>query len=530
MKSLTKRYLSLLVLLSLFLSIFASFPASASYWEFEKIDKTGLSHTMSIDERGFPHIAYFKWHSNPEDLLNSRAELKYIYWTGSSWEKTTVDVVGIFGSIISLKLDDRGNPHIAYSNISISEKMINRTTYFYTCIEEVKYAAFIDGKWKIETIDRVNKTGYFWDGGPPFTSAPEPSLVLDKKGNPHISYELLTPGREDYKMWNMVLKYAEKSNDSWHIENITEKTVLGFYINLDEENRPYIIETTYIPNSKFTDSHTYEKAIYMRTEGGWSYEKICRWNLTNVSFYSYKKGIPKYLSLGMWGKPLRYLEWNGDEYEVHTVSPKVYWFSSIVTDESGTPHVAYLDSKGLEYATLKGDEWVVDNVLLTEKNILGIVLRIYNTYNIYILYRDQYDYLWLATARSLPPTNLTATLSDSNVTLTWNPPMDDGNATVTEYRIYRGTSPDSLELIASVNGSVTRYIDTNVTKGETYYYSVSAVNSIGESNLSDVVSIEIPKEETQPQPTPSLSFVWIIGAIGLIVLLHGKGKRKLRRT
>ncbi len=124
----------------------------------------------------------------------------------------------------------------------------------------------------------------------------------------------------------------------------------------------------------------------------------------------------------------------------------------------------------------------------------------------------------------LPPTNLTATLSDSNVTLTWNPPPDDGNATITEYRIYRGTSPDSLELIASVNGSVTEYIDSYVSKGETYYYSVSAVNPIGESNLSDAVSIEIPKEKAPL--TPSLDFIWIVGAMAFIMVMRKRKKRQ----
>ena len=123
-----------------------------------------------------------------------------------------------------------------------------------------------------------------------------------------------------------------------------------------------------------------------------------------------------------------------------------------------------------------------------------------------------------------PPSNLNAILSDSKVNLKWNPSSNDGNATITEYRIYRGTSPDSLELIASVNGSATGYIDSNVSKGETYYYSVSAVNPIGESNLSGVVSIEIPEEN--PQPTPSLDFVWVIGAIAFIMIMKHRRKRK----
>ncbi len=121
-----------------------------------------------------------------------------------------------------------------------------------------------------------------------------------------------------------------------------------------------------------------------------------------------------------------------------------------------------------------------------------------------------------------PPTP-NATLSDSKVKLTWSPPLDDGNATITEYRIYRGTSSDSLELIASVNGSTTEYIDSDISKGKTYYYSVSAVNPIGESNLSEVVSIQIPEEN--PPSTPSLDFVWIIGAMALVYVTFHRKKR-----
>jgi len=122
-----------------------------------------------------------------------------------------------------------------------------------------------------------------------------------------------------------------------------------------------------------------------------------------------------------------------------------------------------------------------------------------------------------------PPANLTATLSYSNVNLTWNPPSNDGNATITEYRIYRGTSPDSLELMASVNGSTTGYMDANVSAGITYYYSVSAVNPIGEGNLSEAVSIEIPENEAEPAPYPGV--LWMIGAMAFAAVLMKRKKR-----
>ncbi len=121
-----------------------------------------------------------------------------------------------------------------------------------------------------------------------------------------------------------------------------------------------------------------------------------------------------------------------------------------------------------------------------------------------------------------PPANLTATFSDLKVNLTWNPPVNDGNATITEYRIYRGTFPESLQLIASVNSSTLEYFDSDVSAGTTYYYSVSAVNPIEEGNLSEAVSIGIPENEVEPTPYPGV--FWVIGATAFIVLMKRKKK------
>ncbi|UCG68777.1 MAG: fibronectin type III domain-containing protein, partial [Thermoplasmata archaeon] len=82
------------------------------------------------------------------------------------------------------------------------------------------------------------------------------------------------------------------------------------------------------------------------------------------------------------------------------------------------------------------------------------------------------------------PTDLAATAGDSYVYLTWTAPASDGGSSITIYRIYRGTSSDSLNLLIDV-GDVLYYNDTGVDNGVTYYYKVSAVNVIGEGPLSD---------------------------------------------
>ncbi|MFW5928037.1 MAG: fibronectin type III domain-containing protein, partial [Thermoplasmatota archaeon] len=84
------------------------------------------------------------------------------------------------------------------------------------------------------------------------------------------------------------------------------------------------------------------------------------------------------------------------------------------------------------------------------------------------------------------PQNLEASSSDSEVSLSWDSPADNGGAEITEYKIYRGTDSDSLsELTTTAN---TEYTDNSVTNDQTYYYQVNAVNSEGEGNKSEIVS------------------------------------------
>jgi CSLREA domain-containing protein len=81
--------------------------------------------------------------------------------------------------------------------------------------------------------------------------------------------------------------------------------------------------------------------------------------------------------------------------------------------------------------------------------------------------------------------NLTsATGADGSVSLQWSAPGSDGGAPITNYNIYRGTASGNETLLTQV-GSVTTYTDSAVTNGTTYYYKVSAVNSVGEGAASN---------------------------------------------
>src|SRR5262249_1986017 len=63
----------------------------------------------------------------------------------------------------------------------------------------------------------------------------------------------------------------------------------------------------------------------------------------------------------------------------------------------------------------------------------------------------------------------------------------NGGSAITGYRVYRGTTSGGETLLTTL-GNVTSWTDTSVTNGTTYYYKVSALNSLGESVPSNELS------------------------------------------
>ena len=82
----------------------------------------------------------------------------------------------------------------------------------------------------------------------------------------------------------------------------------------------------------------------------------------------------------------------------------------------------------------------------------------------------------------LAPINLTAIVGNGYVNLTWNAPRGNGTSPVTSYHVYRNGS-----LLITLRVNQLHYNDTSVINGITYTYYITAVNSAGESNKSDVV-------------------------------------------
>ncbi|MFX0209475.1 MAG: fibronectin type III domain-containing protein [Candidatus Hodarchaeota archaeon] len=122
-----------------------------------------------------------------------------------------------------------------------------------------------------------------------------------------------------------------------------------------------------------------------------------------------------------------------------------------------------------------------------------------------------------------PPGNLNGTMHEKGVKLEWEAPLNDGGANVTEYRIYRSQTSGwcgTHTLGDTYLGNTTKrsFVDsTEFENGYTYWYVVTAVNSKGESEFSEEVSVFF-----QAEKTTSWNMSLLIASIIAIVVIKRK--------
>ena len=94
------------------------------------------------------------------------------------------------------------------------------------------------------------------------------------------------------------------------------------------------------------------------------------------------------------------------------------------------------------------------------------------------------------TGRGLPPwkpTGLSAAVEDSTITLSWVPPVRNGGAPMTSYRIEVSTNDGETWTEVASSTSGTAYAHTGRTDGVRYTYRVATITSFGQSSWSDTV-------------------------------------------
>ena len=115
-----------------------------------------------------------------------------------------------------------------------------------------------------------------------------------------------------------------------------------------------------------------------------------------------------------------------------------------------------------------------------------------------------------AAAPTVPgaPTGLTATASGtSTIDLDWTEPADNGDASITGYRIEvssDGTS-DWTERVGNTGTTTASYSHTGLSAGATRHYRVSAINSVGTGTASNTANATTDAAATVPGAPTSLS-------------------------
>lgn len=90
------------------------------------------------------------------------------------------------------------------------------------------------------------------------------------------------------------------------------------------------------------------------------------------------------------------------------------------------------------------------------------------------------------------PASVSATAGATTATITWSAVPG-----ATSYTIRGGTSSGTYTMLATVNdASVTSYTYSGLTYGQTYYFTVTASNSFGESSCSAEASVTVGKNTT----------------------------------
>lgn len=219
-------------------------------WKVETLDqqdKAGRYTSITVDNRGIPHISYYnfsvgglryitynlkmeRWevsvpdslenvgsdtsiaiHSNVIHIVyldNANGNLKHC-WKGieesdANWKFEVIDSEGKVGYYASMKIDKKGNIHVAY----------------YDSTQKVlKYAIKVGNSWEIKIVDRKDDPGRYT------------SIFIDSKDNPHISYFV-----ESKKE----IRYAYFDGEKWDIQTATSKKAGGYSSLIIFKDKPVI--------------------------------------------------------------------------------------------------------------------------------------------------------------------------------------------------------------------------------------------------------------------------------------------------
>jgi parallel beta-helix repeat protein len=296
-------------------------------WEPVTVDAGQIDFiSLVLDTLGLPAISYY-------DTINQ--DLRFAQWTGTDWQKETVDSAGNVGLTTSLAFDTSGNPAIAYYDLD---------SYL------LKYAHWNGETWDIGTVENVGSAGMY--GGYCYRI----TLKFDSLGYPAIAYYTGEPD------WD--LKYAHYDGLNWNTEVVHDDRSHGGWgriasLAFDGVGRPAIA---------FRDPT--HGIYYAHWDGSvWATERIDT---------GYGTGAHASLEFDSYGNPAIAYNWQ-EVFEGPTVLKYAYfdnyeWHLQDVCEESFQPSLAFSPSAfpaisyydrtftRLNYTLFDGSTWIHETI------------------------------------------------------------------------------------------------------------------------------------------------------------------------
>ena len=338
----------------------------------------GYYTSLALDAGGNPHISYLNATGN---------ELLYIHWTGSAWDKHTVDSRGDVGKYTSLALGVGDNPHISYyddinrdlkyaswtgstwvtqtvdsqsskgqyTSLAVGADGTPHISYYEATYHSLRYAYHSISGWYSETVDGAPSTEYVGQYN---------SLVLDGEGNPHISYY------EEHKspQYRSYLRYAYKDATGWHIETAESPESSGRYpglftsLALDGDNYPHI---SYFHGSDNELKYAYKDSAGWHVEtvdsagvvGKYTSIEVDDSGYAHISYFDDSNDNLKYA----------YQDASGWHIEIVDSAGDVGQYTSLVLDGNGYPIISYYGGTDvveghLRYARWNGSQWLTETI------------------------------------------------------------------------------------------------------------------------------------------------------------------------
>jgi len=429
-------------------------PAWSTYTIYS-VDDVGSYSSIGLDSNDFVHISY---HDSTNGYL--------MYATNKSgvWTNVALETGAYAGQETSLAVDANDYIHMVYYNYPNSN---------------LKYATNEGGGWVKIGIDTAGDVGRF------------ASLALDSIGNTHISY---------YDATNGNLKYATNSGGSWALSVVDSTNDVGWYSSIAVDHND-IVHISYYDN-------TNGDLRYATNPGG-------VWTTTSIDTAG---TVGVYSSIGVdstnkahicyWDATTGFLKYATNEegaWRIELISDTAIngIYTDLIVDEDDVVHMVFYDSLNgdIWYANDAWDGWTLGAVDTSGNVGRYPSMALDSLNNVHVTYYDvtnmnlRYSHQVLVAPTT--PLELMAAAGDAQVTLSWTEPTWDGGSPITGYKVYRGSESGGETLLTTI-GDVQWYEDTTAVNGETYWYYVVAVNAIGESTVSNEVSVVPMALPSQP--------------------------------